>query len=308
MSHLVASRDGLFIFDETNGKIRKVRKGYFFGLTENNGIFYIFKSDWPINMYIDGFVDSFRIVDGEIVDYKTQIGYLDPGTHQITVYEGYLYIIETYKQRIARVKILPNGDLDPTSIERIYPWKRAVANFLPGNKEGYFHVNAISFYRGKVYVMCPKLKGIEKSSSVIQIHDPCTWELLEEIDTGRWFCHDLVPRDNEIYFCDALNFICKLNLESKLVTEWKQCVPKPRDTRSICRGLCDVEFVSTRNIDEHTSACIVNIVTDKIYHIKELNGSACSILRFHRPSETQDLHKLEKFQDIAPMCSNVHPE
>jgi len=241
MTHFVSSRDGLFTFDK---KLTKILDGRFFGMVHRNGLHYICGYTGQRGMTRDmrGHVLSFSYSNGQVSNVKEQLTGIDDGCHQMTVYKDHLYILETYLQRIVKVRIDSEGNLVKSSLEYITPWKHAVQMDIAkdhSENEGYLHVNAITVQDGRFFVMCPLLKNMnpEKLTSKIQVFSE-DWKLLDEYQLKRWFCHDIVPLGHEIFFCDALNTICKLNLVSREVIE---CVrlrdTPPDDNRSICRGL-----------------------------------------------------------------------
>lgn len=273
MSHFVSSRDGLFVFDKT---LTKILDGKFFGMAHYNSVWYIFGFEGDIySGEKTGKIYSFRYQhDGVLTDLKTHASGLDNGCHQMTIYKNHIYILETYLQRVVKIPI------EGTGFEYIYPWKSAVNSHYEGPNEDYMHVNAITIHDGRFFVMCPNLKNeTKKETSKIQVFS-YSWQLLDEYQLDRWFCHDLVPLGHEIYFCDALNTICRLNIVTRQVFECVQLRDTPpNDTRSIFRGL-------SINKDGHPVvssfyngfATIVNLVCDEYYRV-ELDCSATFITR-----------------------------
>lgn len=243
MTHLVSSRDGLFIFDELSSNLKKYVSGHFFGIVQNGQRWYVFGYEGDKKTeHQNGSIWSFFMIKGIISNWKTEITGLDSGCHQMTIYEDHLYILETYYQRIAKIKIDSDGDLVASSIERLFPWKRALNQDLVSGDdkydENYLHVNAITVHDGRFFVMCPVLKNRWSNvTSRIQVYDPCSWNMIDEYELGRWFCHDLVPIGHEVYFCDAINSVCKLNIVTRKIEQVYRIPDSPSNLRSICRGL-----------------------------------------------------------------------
>jgi len=235
----------------------KVVNGQFFGIVQRGQRWYIFgyEGDKKIKP-MEGSIWSFFMIKGKPFNWKLEITGLDSGCHQMTLFEDSLYIVETCYQRIAKIAIDPDGDLIQSSIERIYPWKKALNQDLAGNTrddEDYLHVNAITVHDGRFLVMCPVLKNrYSNVTSRIQVYDPVTWKMIDEYELGRWFCHDIVPVGHEVYFNDAINSICKLNLVTRKVHQIYRIENSPSNLRSLCRGLSissDGEMITSTKYD-----------------------------------------------------------
>jgi hypothetical protein len=74
-------------------------------------------------------------------------------------------------------------------------------------------MNAMTVQDDRFYISCPKLRSkINEDGKPDQDRNPTLirvfskdWKLIDEIDTGRFFCHDLVILGHDIYFADATN-------------------------------------------------------------------------------------------------------
>ena len=240
-SHLVCSRDGLWSFDEKNNMFELEVSGHFFGIARSGNRFYISGHEGVKNIDSKmGSVWSFEVEDGHVVNFRKQVTGLDNGVHQITIVGNFLYAIETYLQRVSRVAIRASGDLVQSSMEWFQPWKPAINyNYDPTRNVGYHHLNALVYNDGKFYVMkkTEVQSDLTESMSCIQEFDE-NWNLVKEWPLGRWYCHDIVFRGSDIYFCDALNFICKLDTKSGQVTEVTQLKNTPWAIQNHMRGLC----------------------------------------------------------------------
>jgi PKHD-type hydroxylase len=178
------------------------------------------------------------------VNQKEIITGLDNGVHQMCIWKDHLYILETYIQQITIL------DLKDHSQKRvIHPFDRAISSWYhkkgyEGSFKNYLHANAITVQDDRFYIMCPHLKNAiidgkpsqERHPSHILMFGP-DWKLIDTFETGRFFCHDLVIIGHEIYFSDATNTICKLNIVSRKVEEVWTVDPVSPDLRRICRGL-----------------------------------------------------------------------
>jgi len=279
MTHFISSRQGLYIL--TN-KIDKIIDGAFFGIAQRGHTFYIFDRKTPecTPGSNSGSIVSFYNVKGHVFGFKEQLSGLDPGGHQMVIYKNHLYLLETHIQRVLKVLIDDEGDLVPSSVEHLYPWKKGLIQHYAQTKEdreNYLHVNAITVQDDRFYVMCANFSS-EKSTSKIQVFST-DWKLIDEYDLGRYFCHDLVIIGHEAHFCDCFNFICKLNLVTRQVVECKRLLDAP-DTRCHCRGLS----ISSRNKEVVVSsvyngwAKLVNATNDT-YTVLPLIDSATYITR-----------------------------
>jgi hypothetical protein len=236
MTHFLSSRDGLFIFNEENAHVVKILEGKFFGIVQRGPRVYLFGFENE-----EGSIWSFYLVKGRMFNFKKELTGLDYGCHQMAIFEDHLYIPDTYEQRLVKVRIDSDGDLVPESLEYLYLWPKARKQSRctdPSENEEYLHVNAMTFQDGRCFFMCPSIAtfGMDRKSK-IQVWDPRTWTMIDEYELDRWWCHDLVIVGHEIYFCDGLNFICKLNLVTRKVTEVLRGPEKGLGDRNICRGL-----------------------------------------------------------------------
>jgi len=173
----------------------------------------------------------------------------------------------------------------------VYPLEPAInAWYVKEGAKGdctkYEHMNSITVRNGLFYIMCPFLKnylpnGIPSqngnTTSHIKVFDE-NWRLVDDIDTGRYYCHDLVMVDNNVYFGDATNVICKLSLLTKKVTEVHRLKPHSPTRRIICRGLSISRdgqiYVGSHEIN-HERSFIIDVNSGKNIMIKDRNNACC---------------------------------
>ena len=235
----------------------------------------------------DGYILKFFLNEkGEMLNQEKIVTGVDNGTHQIMIHRGHLYILETGYQRILKVNLTNYEDK-----EYVYPLEPAISAWY--KKEGakgdctkYEHMNSITVKNGLFYVMCPFLKNyiengvptqVGNTTSRIKVFDE-NWKLIDDIDTGRYYCHDLVMVDNNVYFGDATNVICKMSLLTKKVTEVHVLKPHSEAKRIMCRGLSisrDGEmYVGSHEIN-FSSSSIINLSTGKNFMSKDKNSACC---------------------------------
>jgi PKHD-type hydroxylase len=238
--YLCTTRLGLFL-DQT-----KIRDGKFFGLTRDGyGGWYVYGTHATDVHFptFQGFVAHFEVHDRTVTAWKEVVTGLDNGIHQILMYKDHLYILESYIQRITKVSTTT------WKREYVYPLPRAISswyfvNGLEGSFQDYVHMNALTVQDDRFYISCPQLRNKIEEGQPTQDRCPTIikvfssdWKLIDELNTGRFFCHDLVFLGHEIYFADATNTICKVNIVTKQVSEVWTVDPVSPELRRICRGL-----------------------------------------------------------------------
>jgi PKHD-type hydroxylase len=295
MTHLYTTRDGIYI-GET-----KVLDGKFFGIATNRDVWYaVGTRTTDIHTYsMDGYVISFQIDDNRLVYIKEIAKGLDNGCHQMICYDNSLYILETYLQRIAKI------DLTNDIKEYIYPLPRAISswyfiNGLEGSFENYIHINAITVQDGKFYIMCPQLRNVivdgkpgqGRHPSQIMVFDS-EWNLVDTFNTGKFFCHDLVFVGHDIYFSDATNTICKMNIVTREVEDVWKVEPVSPELRRICRGLSLSQsgeaYVGTHDLSDNSF--LVNI---KSGHQIKVTSTPCCIRIINEPDFNDENSTIRK--------------
>ena len=243
MSHyLCTTRSGLFL-----NFTKKIINGAFFGLARDGSEWYIFgsKADDRSKPTHEGYILKFALdAYGNPVILEEFANGLDNGVHQIMVHDGHLYVLETYIQQIRKICLRTKTE------EIIYPLPRAIIAWykyhgMEGSLEDYAHMNALTVQDDRFYISCPKLRSkLNEQGKPDQDRNPTLirvfskdWKLIDEIDTGRFFCHDLVIIGHDIYFADATNTICKVNSVTHEVSDVWTVDPVSPDLRKICRGL-----------------------------------------------------------------------
>ena len=251
---------------------------------------------------------------------------LDNGSHQMMIYKDELYLLETYLQRILIL------NLKDKSVRRVKPLGDAIngwykKNNLNGDISNYKHINAITAQDDRFYLMCPNLKnklgpdGIptqERQNSFIAVFDP-EWHEIDRIDTGRYFCHDLVLIGHEMYFSDSNNIICKVNLVTHEVSD-VYIFDQGETGRKICRGLSmavngDV-FVGTHDFNGNDFVVNVNtnqriIIDSTPCCILKMDGTdyndTTSPLRQSQVTSIKDFGSLAMMRSIDPKLPGTDP-
>jgi PKHD-type hydroxylase len=293
--------------------------GKFFGLARDcQGGWYVFGTHASdIHMpTMQGFIAHFKIHNGQVTDWTEVVKGLDNGVHQIIFYKEHLYILETYIQRIIKVSV------NNWQKETIKPLPEAISswyfvNDLEGSFQDYVHMNALTVQDDRFYIMCPQLRNkVEdgqpsqgRVASIIKVFSS-DWKLIEELNTGRYFCHDLVIVGHEIYFADATNTICKLNIVTKEISEVWIVDPVSLDLRKICRGLSIGEdgevWVGTHDFEGHNY--IVNVLKKEQ---KSVPSTPCCIKRLDVLDYSDETSLLRMSQIVCiqnHISRAIHPE
>jgi len=311
--YLCTTRAGLFL------NKNKIMDGKFFGLTrDGGGGWYVFGTHADDIHFptMEGFIAHFKICDGRVAEWKEVVTGLDNGVHQILLYKEHLYIPETYIQRISRVctKTWKKEIIKPLP-DAVSSWY--VVNGLEGSCQNYVHMNALTVQDDRFYIMCPNLRNRcdngkptqEREPSIIKVFSS-DWKLIDEFDTERYFCHDLVILGHEIYFADATNTICKMNIVTKEVSEVWTVDPFSPYLRKICRGLSIGQdgqvWVGTHDFEGHDF--IVNVLEKEQYPIP---STPCCIKRldtFDFSDETCPLRTSQVICIRNHITEAVYPE
>jgi hypothetical protein len=198
MSHLCTTRKGLFLNFKT-----KLLDGKFFGLARHESTWYVFGTDAEDiqKPTYEGYILRFKLDrNGTIYDQERVIENLDNGVHQILVHDGHLYIVETYLQKITKVSLE-----DFENVETILPMNPSVSAWyvfhgMDAPSSAYVHMNALTVQDDRFYISCPKLRNKlgpdgmptqDRSPTIIKVFSK-DWKQIDEINTKRFFCHDLV--------------------------------------------------------------------------------------------------------------------
>jgi PKHD-type hydroxylase len=288
MKYIHTSRTGIYI---DFGK--KIYSGKMYGLTHAGPAWYVFGTPMSTDLHKptnEGYILKFFLNEkSEMFNEEKIVTGLDNGVHQILLFNGHLYILETAQQRILKVNLSNYEDK-----QYVYPLEPAISAWYvkegaKGDYTKYEHMNSITVRNGLFYIMCPFLKNYMdngnpsqngNTTSHIKVFDE-NWRLVDDIDTGRYYCHDLVMVDNNVYFGDATNVICKLSLLTKKVTEVHVLKPHSPTRRIICRGLSISRngqiYVGSHEVNNDRSSFIVDVNTGKNIMIKDSNNNACCI-------------------------------
>jgi hypothetical protein len=267
---------------------KKIINGAFFGLARDGAEWYMFgsKAQDRSKPTHEGYILKFTLdAYGNPVILEEFANGLDNGVHQIIVYDGHLYVLETYLQQIQKICLKTKAS------EIIYPLPRAIIAWykyhgMDGSLDHYAHMNALTVQDDRFYISCPKLRNKlndegkpdqDRNPTLIRVFSK-DWKLIDEINTGRYFCHDLVILGHDIYFADATNTICKVSSVTHEVSEVWTVDPVSPDLRKICRGLSIAQdgkiIVGTH--DFQGNSYVVDVLENKQVKIED---TPCCIMK-----------------------------
>ena len=324
-SYLCTTREGIFL-----NFTKKILNGQFFGLARHGVDWYAYCTHAKdrTKPTHEGFIIKFNLDPyGNAVMPEEFVKGLDNGVHQIMIYDDHLYIQETYIQQIRKISLKDKTE------EIIHPFPKAIIAWykyhgMEGSLEDYAHMNALTVQDDRFYISCPKLRSKlndeghpdqDRNPTLIRVFSK-DWKQIDEIDTGRFFCHDLVILGHDIYFADATNTICKVNSVTHEVTEVWTVDPVSPDLRKICRGLSIAQdgkvIVGTH--DFHGNNYVVDVLSGKQVPISD---TPCCIMKIDgtdycdEQSPLRQSHLVTGFsKDIAfvnkiyEKLKEVHPE
>lgn len=243
-SYLITSREGLYHFEAFNKEFTLLKEGYFFGLAQYKGVWYIFGFDGESEHErtlptFNGYIASFRIdytciaQYPAIVEWKVLHNGLDNGTHQIKIFKNKLYVLETYIQTIKIFDISDDNSITLSKSIGIFSRNKPVANahyILQGYGDaqctcnGYKHINALTIQDNLIYLSCPSLRNAintdgkpcqAPSPHVIEVYDLSLNFLWSFVIHSEIFCHDIVFHGHKFYFGAPPNKLCSFNIVTK---------------------------------------------------------------------------------------------
>jgi hypothetical protein len=188
-SHVVASRDGLFLVGRT--AFRKLTEGLFFGLTVRDREIFVFEAgDQPWVESWHGRIVRYGLEDGALTSRQVMAEGLDNGCHQIDFVGESLIVLDTYNQTVL--------EFDPD-------WRLSVHHPLPPARygawsAGYVHMNSLLARGGRIWLLLHN--GGRAPSEVLEVDRD--FAPLHRFALPGDACHDVVElEDGELLVCDS---------------------------------------------------------------------------------------------------------
>jgi hypothetical protein len=190
-THLVASRDGLFLVNRKNFCL--VAPGLYFGLAVYDNYVVVFEAGdrpWVENKL--GRIVRFTLKDGAPVEPQVVVEGLDNGCHQIDAFDNAFFVVDTYNQQVLEF------DADWTLVKAHQPIPPARYGAWD---QGYVHMNSLVARGDSIFLLLHR-GGKGRPSEVLEV-DRRFVEKRRFTLPGQQ-CHDLAPRENGGWLiCDS---------------------------------------------------------------------------------------------------------
>lgn len=337
--YLVSSREGLFLFDSCEGSYRMLKEGKYFGLCSYKDLWYVvgFRSDRYLPTDT-GYIESFKLVDGEIKDVHLRASGLDNGCHQMIVYGNLLYVLETYHQR---VKVFEISDSEELILKHVfYPSRRDDGRVIVNARyvlsglikdavcDGYLHMNAITIHDDLIYISCPRLRNAisedlqpshKQMNHLIKVFDLDFNPLWDFEIPGEFYCHDLVFIGHKLYMTsppDKVIEFCILTKSHKIFHRFPGCnLPRGLSIthdRRILVGSRDIngammlkQGVTKRWITPFAPCCIMNLEKDADFNNCNTPFNRSFVLQLDaREVFRNDIAEFDQLQSIVERVLN----
>lgn len=194
-THLVASRQGLFVIDRR--RVTRIAYGLFYGITIEAPFVYAFECcDLPRSYTQRGRIVRLTIENERITASSVLANELDNGCHQIDLIDGHLCVLDTYNQRVLRMAV------DGTHAEFLHPLPAADGQDW---SRGYVHVNSLlEIDDGIALLLHNGGTHTGKPSSVMFCDRDWQPQRLHTLDGAG--CHNLaLLEDGTLLACGSLN-------------------------------------------------------------------------------------------------------
>ncbi len=193
-SHLVASRQGLYAINSERSVL--VLEGQFFGVSLRQGAFVCFQAHGQLtSTAAHGRLIELRLEDGRITHTAVRRQGLPNGCHQVDFIDRYLYVMDTYSNRVLRFDqdFAPSGEFLPVGAAGFNRWD-----------EGYAHLNSIIRRGDEVFLL--KHNGTAKTGKKSEVlRCGLDLEVRETIALDGGACHNIVfLEDGRFLVCDSV--------------------------------------------------------------------------------------------------------
>jgi hypothetical protein len=192
-SHVVASRQGLFLVNET--RYEPLAEGAYFGLSLSRGALYAFERGTSGDDQRErGRVLRLQLSNDRcsVVDVTQAIGDLDIGCHQIDFIGNRLHVVDTHRQQLLVC--------DPVFLHCECLSPLPIRGSRETNDPGYVHMNSIVARGRNLWIMLHN--NGRMLSEILRIDE--RMEVLERVRLAYRGCHDIVPlEDGDLLYCGS---------------------------------------------------------------------------------------------------------
>ena len=192
---LVATHRGLYAV--RLGAAKLVAHGWFFGLREHGGAFYLFENcALRDRTALLGRVVRLDRSDRQITGHQVLAKGLHPNCHQLAIIGEVLCLLDTANQTILRFR------LDGTILPALAPFGTTSGSEDSGV---YHHINAIAEIDGRIAVMLHNGKLLPERNSEIAWFDR-DWQPAGRTEVDGRMCHDLVcDSAGALWYCASFD-------------------------------------------------------------------------------------------------------
>ncbi len=192
---LVATHRGLYAV--RLGAAKLVAHGWFFGLREHGGAFYLFENcALRDRAAMLGRVVRLNQSGGQILGHQVLAKGLHPNCHQLAIISDTLCLLDTANQTVRRFA------LDGMPLPAIVPFGTAPNTDTSG---AYHHINAIAEIDGRIAIMLHNGKAMPERNSEIAWFDR-DWQPMGRTELDGRMCHDLVcDPAGQLWYCASLD-------------------------------------------------------------------------------------------------------
>ncbi len=187
---LIGGGQGLYLL--ADGRLRRLVRGNFYGLTRRDGWWYVGQRLGSIA----GRLFRFRLdEDGRI--HAWELLYRDrlQGIHQIDFVGDRLYVT------VANLNLVHQFDPDGRLISTHYPIGEAVDGRASPN---YGHLNSVFGRDGRLYVVAMNITYLSGRRSQLLVCDPDTLAVQEIIEDIGNCAHDVLAHDGDLLTCNSM--------------------------------------------------------------------------------------------------------
>lgn len=191
LQFIIGARNGLYLY--TNGILKRLLDGHFYGISENNGRWYAHQR----RKFWDRIV-SFQIEQGRLVDPKEEITGLALGCHQIDFIDSQLYVSDTYNNRI---QVYKKDDKRFRLADEFFPAGRLDRG---RSSKNYVHINSIWANNEGVFLLFHnETSKTQRYSEIVKLNNQN--EIIEKIRTQTANAHNVIKINDDFLVCNSMN-------------------------------------------------------------------------------------------------------
>lgn len=272
------------------------RPKYCYGITQGKTRVFVYFGSWPPNPHDkDQSIRSYQIEGQSLVNERIEVYGVPQCIHQMKYKDGYLWYTDTAWQKISRYRVDDQDHVIPESLEEFTPFPQCVTHYYQEfshlNKGEYRHINSLTFYGDKCYVMCPfRVSKIRdefdetKYSELVELDS--NLNILRTIQLPYKGCHDILFTEPDVFWTCAYDcLLVRLNMKTlEILDRIELSKPNFRGTLyNRCRGLALVDGKIYVGVDD-----TVQIVDNgKVTQVIKIGSTVSQIFLAREPTPTK---------------------